>query len=448
MRQIYFMLCVNCYKQCNSSTGVYALTMKNPPSLKPYFDKKHHQHLRKLDYCLVLYEESLVELNSDQHYQLERIDDPKIIAAAARRLLPAADSKKNIALCLPSHEFIATQAHLPGVGSENLHSALLLQKPMLLPGYSAPLLLAVHAQPQDDGHYLVLWFSAQRADDLFQAFAEKNLHLSLFLPRPLVLLQNANSTQHVYDEDSMSITYARWENNQLVRWLWVDKQDYEQDNFRQQLEADLTADEPLEDAQWQRKNQLKDWENLPHPPTNACFYSFIAPQAEQQQIIKQRKQRWRLFYLSLVLLLLVVLGAGAWLWYQQYQLQQEIVQLKDETKDIENLRQGVFAIEDEIGPIALFPEQDVISLLQQLNALVPKNSWITRMKIEGGIVEIEGNSPEPVKILESLANSELFTDVAFNQPIRGQRFGISMQIVGVDVKSYLETYFPDQVNSE
>lgn len=424
--------------------------MKNPPSLKPHFDKKRHQHLPKLDYCLVLYEESLVELNSDQHYQLEQIADAQTVAHAARRLLPAADSKKNIALALPSHEFIATQAHLPGVGSENLHSALLLQKPMLLPGYSDTLLLAVHAQAQSDGHYLVLWFSAQRADDLFAAFLEQGLNLSLILPRPLVMLQETETTQHLYDEDSSSITYAQWEDNRLSRWLWMDKQDYEKNDFRQQLEeylreADLRFEE---EAQWQRKSHLSDWENIPHPPKRACYYSFIAPQAAQQHKLKQRKQRWRWFYGSLLLLLLALLGTGAWLWYQQYQLQQAIAQLKEQTRNIEKLRQGVFAIEDEIGPIALFPEQDVISLLQQLNGLIPKNSWITRMKIENGIIEIEGNSPEPVNILESLANSELFTEVTFNQPIRGQRFGIAMQIVGVDVKAYMEIYFPDQVNTE
>ncbi len=417
--------------------------MKNPPSLKPHFDYKRQQRLDKLDYCLVLYEESLLELNSDQHYQLEQIDDIQTIATAARRLLPAADMKKNIALCLPSHEFIATQAHLPGVGSENLRSALLLQKPMLLPGYAAPLLLAVHSLPKDDGHYLVLWFSAQRADDLFQAFMAQGLNLSLILPRPLAMLGDSEATQHLYDEDNLGITYAQWENHRLVRWLWMDKQDYEKEDFRQQLEADLQLEA---DAQWQRKNHFSAWQNTPHPHPSACFYSFVAPQAEQQQALRKRKQRWQWFYSSLFLVVFVLIGAAAWLWYQHYQLQQQIAQLKEQTADIETLRQGVFAIEDDIGLVALFPEQDVINLLQRLNELIPKDSWITRMKIEGGMVEIEGNSPEPVKILESLAASQWFTHVTFNQPIRGQRFGISMQIVGIDVKSYMETYFPEQLN--
>ncbi len=419
--------------------------MKNTPSSKPRFAK--YPTLPKLDYCLVLYQESLVELNSDQHYQLERPDDLEALAGAARRLLPAADVKKNIALCLPSEEFIATQAHLPGVGADNLHSALLLQKPMLLPGYTAPLLLAVHSQPQSDGHYLVLWFAAQRADALYQAFAQQGLNLSLILPRPLALLQSDEGCQQLYDEDSSGITYARFENGSLQNWLWVDKLDYEQADFRQQLDNKLAADSPP-GAVWQRKTCLADWHNSPHPHPAACFYRFVAPLAEQQRRKARTKQRWRWFFFILATLFLSVLGAGAWLWYQQYQLNQEIAKLHEQTREIEKLRQSVFSIEDAVGPIALFPEQDVIGLLQSLNNLIPKNSWITRMKIEGGLVEIEGESPEPVKILEALANAGLFTEVAFNQPIRGQRFGISMKIIGVDVKSYLEEYFPDRANAE
>ncbi len=422
--------------------------MKKPPSLTPHFDKKQHRRLPKLDHCLVLYDESLVELNSDQHYQLERIDDADTMAAAARQLLPAADSRKQIALCLPGHEFIATQAHLPGVSGDNLHSALLLQKPMLLPGYQAPLLLAVHAQPQANGHYLVLWFSVQRADALFDAFAQQGLHLSLLLPRPLALLESIEGVQHLYDEDEHSITYMRWVEGGIQDWWCVDKQDYEQDDFRQQLDQQLADNTKAEDAQWRRKQQLTDWENTPHPHPQACYYRFIAPKAKQQGDKKKRKQRWQLLLLGGVFIVLGLLAAGAWLWYQQYRLEQDVESLREQTQEIENLRQGVFKIEDYIGPIALFPEQDVIQQLRQMNGLIPKDSWITRMKVEKGEIEIEGNSPQPIKILQALSDSELFTNVAFNQPIRGQRFGISMQIVGVDVKQYLEQYFPDQVQDD
>ncbi|MDM8546828.1 PilN domain-containing protein [Candidatus Venteria ishoeyi] len=405
------------------------------------------------DFCLVLYQDSLIELGTEQHYQLEQPDSAECIAQAARRLLPAADKKRKIALYLPTREFVATHAHLPGVGAEQLPDALQLQLPMLLPGVQQPLLLSLPAMVQEDGEYLALWLAAQRAESLYQAFAKHKLNLLYLLPRPLAAIPHDSAqkqdTQWIHDEDAQLITRLLWQNDGLNKWLPIWRQDYVQAPLREQFEHEF---EPLpETTHWNMLQHQEDWIKRTPPDASVYAYAIIPPAAkQQQQQNRQRRQRWAVLTM-LALLLTGALAGGGWLAWEQHKTKAYLAQLQQQTRETRRLRNAVFTIEEDLGPILNFPEQNVIILLQKLNGLIPTDSWLNRFKIEGGVIELEGYSPHPTDLLEAFTNDPLFEDVAFNRPTstrsntgNAEQFGIEIHLKDIDVKAYLEQYFPHE----
>jgi len=407
-------------------------------------------HSNQADICLIWYAETLLELGTGRHYQLERAGDATHLAETARQLLPAVDAKPHLTLCLPPEEFIATPVHLPGVSGQNLRNALRLQLPMLLPGSTAPLLLAVSAQTHPDGRYIAFWMSASRADALFDAFKQVGLSLTALLPRPLVLLDDKPALSQLYDEDPHGLTAVTVQAGHVLRWLHLPRQDCEDPTFFEQFKARVQADHGPTPPLTRQLNSLAAWEQQAPPSAVAYQYALIPVQAAQQQAQWQRRRRWQWLQMAAGGLVALLLIALLLLWRHEQRVSDELTKLREVTHDISALRQEVFDIEDKIGPVALFPEQEVTQLLTQLDSLLPKTAWLTRLKVEGGLIELEGYTLDPGAILEALTKNPAFSHVGFNRQIdsRGgiggaERFGIAMQWVGIDVKAYLEQYFPN-----
>ncbi|MFC3228224.1 PilN domain-containing protein [Marinibaculum pumilum] len=76
-----------------------------------------------------------------------------------------------------------------------------------------------------------------------------------------------------------------------------------------------------------------------------------------------------------------------------------------------------------------------LQILNELTILVPENSWVSRVQVQGQKVEIVGVSPNVSKLVDSLNRDQLFANPKFLSPITGtedgkaQRFDISMDIV-------------------
>jgi hypothetical protein len=396
------------------------------------------------DHCLLVHDETLVHLGTARHCGLAEADDlhhplhPERLAEAARHLLPDSDARQRLVLCLPPHEFAATWVSLPGVAPEQVYNAARLQLPMLLPGVGEALLLAI--QPVGaEARYLALWLPARRAEALFDAFLAQGLFLAYLLPRPLAGLGQPAQAGALRDEDRHTLTWIEWRDNGLERWLHLPRDEYQAADFQGQFEEAAGATENS-----LRMTDPADWERIPAPPAPVYGYAFIPPGATRQLHATRLRHRRQWLSAAAIGLLALIGAAIGGLWYYQHSLAQQLANLQQRTSDTSELRADILRLEEDLGPLRNFPRQDMVGILQKLNALIPKDSWISSLKIEGGVVEFEGQSPNPTGILEALTAQPEFGNVAFSKPLQGQQFGISFRQTGIDVPAYIQEYLPAQ----
>jgi|WetSurMetagenome_2_1015567.scaffolds.fasta_scaffold19363_7 Tfp pilus assembly protein PilN len=390
---------------------------------------------------LLLHDDALVDLEGGQHQVLINPGDPAQIAQIARRLL--SQWQKPLALFLPPSVFVATQVHLPGVAHANLANALRLQLPLLLPGVTEKLLMSVPPTMRADGTYIILWLSAGYADALFSAFSQVGLTLRILLPRPFAAL--STTPAQVFDQDSDIVSFISFEDQQLTHWLTLTRAEYDDPHFCEQF--DLITKPFQESPTLQIKDNTNKWlQPIKNLPTEIFKYGFTPPLAQQAQQAERRRQKWLGVKALALVSVVLALWATWWSWDYLNKVDKRLKRLQAETKEVNQLRKQVIDLEEQISPITHFPNQDISSLLIYLNDTIPKNSWLTRLKVDAGSVEIEGMSADPSNILEKLTQNSAFSEAAFNRQFDRQgatgRFGISFKLNGLEVKKYLEKHFP------
>lgn len=407
--------------------------------------------------CLIVQGTTL--LYADQQCSIPHNDDSTSsclatdLAAAARRLLPNVNKRRRLVLALPNSEFVATSLQLPTtIAHENLRNAVSLQLPTLLPGISEPLLLAVQPARNNHDATIALWIPMRRAEDLFNAFEQMGLFLVSILPRALLAIPQKNLTKgrsrkvkkeeivnKIYDEDDSTITCCEWSGTTLQRWLHLPKIDCELPEFKSQLE------QLLADIEWIRKTGPNDWQNLAAPVANVYGYAFT-PRGALLRVAKARQRRKRWLAAAVALFLVTSLLAGlAYAVRYERRLEGRLAFLKNRTLDVSKFQAEVVEIEETIAPVKNFPRQNVIAILDTLNKLIPKDTWLSSFRIEAGNIDIEGYSPNAAKLLELLTTEKTFTDVGFSRPTRPERgqesFGIRFKLVGFDLPSYWSEHF-------
>jgi Tfp pilus assembly protein PilN len=415
--------------------------------------KKRRKKNISCDICLIVHGTTL--LHTKDQKLIAQPDEslfkltPTELASAARRLLPQTTKQSQIALALPSSEFIATQLKLPpaAITEQNLKNVVNLQLPTLLPGMTEQLLLAVQA-PVDDEQTYAIWISAKRTEELWQAFDKEGFFLKCILPRPLVLLPRRAIDYQVYDEDENTITCLEWSNNVIRRWLQTSKLDCDTTEFKQQWDEKLSTFS--HDVKEVHKTSVNDWNELPVPPPAAYDYSFFPPSAVSRMAQKARKKKRLRLTALLVLFVAGIMGGIYFAIDYEKQLKQQLVDLKRRTVNVSQLRAEVGEIEEKIGPIKHFPQQKVIAVLEILDTLIPKDSWIVSFKMEEGVIKLEGYSPSPNKLIETLSkqphisNIEQSRDTIQERGKKELRFGLSFKLKDFDLTSYWSEYFPDK----
>jgi type II secretory pathway component PulL len=412
------------------------------PKLK--LGKKRKQRLPKVDACLVLHGSSLLYTGDvDLVVQHDIELTTKGIAEAARRLLLNNKKLRHIALALPPEEFIATSLKLPAIDDDKLKGAVNLQLSTLLPGNAEPLLLAVQAQKQGQ-QTVALWLPSKRAESLFIAFEQAGLFLSCIVPRTLLTIPEKDLLVQIYDEDEQSVTFCEWSGTAVQRWLHFPKDDCNTPEFKTQIEQEVQLDN--NQPHIKRHQVLSDWENLPEPENRIYGYAFVPTTSILRQ--KQSQRQRNRIYMAAVAVLLIVIGVLSFmanLYYKQ-QLQEHLDELRSQTMDVSQLKQEVLIIEDEIKPIQSFPRQKVPEVLSHLNSIIPKNSYLSRLTLEGGTIQIEGFSPDAAQLVKLLNDEPMYKEVRFTRGIGGEKdaFGIDFKLADVDVKTYWEENFLPQ----
>ena len=150
--------------------------------------------------------------------------------------------------------------------------------------------------------------------------------------------------------------------------------------------------------------------------------------------------------LTIILILLIL---AMWVLYliaplniEQKRLQEidrQIALRKDEVKKVEALKKETESLEKDIATINDFKEGKPLDLdiLKELTTILPKNAWLSRVRITQTTVELEGYAVSATGILPKLEASRYFKKAEFASPtfrdtrMNADRFNIKMEIEGI-----------------
>jgi general secretion pathway protein L len=110
--------------------------------------------------------------------------------------------------------------------------------------------------------------------------------------------------------------------------------------------------------------------------------------------------------------------------------------MRQEFKKVEELKKEVDTLEGEIASIRDFKKDRpmVLQMVKELTTVLPKNAWLTRLRITDSTVEIEGYAASATELLPKLETSPLLKKVEFASPtfrdarLNSDRFVIKMEI--------------------
>jgi Tfp pilus assembly protein PilN len=117
-------------------------------------------------------------------------------------------------------------------------------------------------------------------------------------------------------------------------------------------------------------------------------------------------------------------------------IDREMMARKDEVKKAEALKRDLEGVEKEIVTINSFKSSRpmALNLLKEMTRVLPKNTWLSRLRITDSTVEIEGYAASATEILPKLEASGYFKKVEFSSPtfrdtrMNADRFIIKMEI--------------------
>lgn len=118
------------------------------------------------------------------------------------------------------------------------------------------------------------------------------------------------------------------------------------------------------------------------------------------------------------------------------EIERQIAARKDEVRKVEALKKDISALESEISSIADFKENRpmALNIVKELTAILPKTAWLTRVRITGTTVDIEGYAGSATELLPKLETSKYLKKVEFASPtfrdarMNADRFTIRMEI--------------------
>lgn len=124
-------------------------------------------------------------------------------------------------------------------------------------------------------------------------------------------------------------------------------------------------------------------------------------------------------------------------------IEAQIALRRNAVRAVEALRQEISTIDADAAVVRNFKESAPMSLdiMKELTTILPKNVWLTRLRITGETVEIEGYAASATEILPRLEQSALFKKVEFSSPtirdtrLNADRFVIKMEIEGFEKKT-------------
>ncbi len=417
----------------------------NPfPHVLSYFRSEIREEiLKKVELALVYFDGQLIAVH--ERLRVENVaPQPQAIAQAAQqlqqKLKPGKKTKKsNIALFLPITEFVYTAYHLPAIDAKNVAAAIKYQQPELLPASEQALEVAVYHQPQQQENY-ALWYKSADLEQFYQVFLQQGLSLLAVLPEFALKADRHDGLLSV--QTAQYFAQYQCQDKALSQIRHIMFCDYENKDFRQQWEKQFGEIDKVA----VKTLQARDWygDDVSYKESHYVFF----PQAVSQRFKNSsRLKNSRVIGLLAFILILILAIPFVSNELRYYKYEQRYQQALEDAREVRMLRAKALEIEEQWALYLDYPKIHVLQLLQHLDRIIPKDSWISAFEIKDDYVEIEGYSPNPTKILEIISSQENFEQAAFNQNIRAERgrskekFGITFHLKGLDVQAYEEQYF-------
>lgn len=119
-----------------------------------------------------------------------------------------------------------------------------------------------------------------------------------------------------------------------------------------------------------------------------------------------------------------------------HDIEKQIALKKAEVKKVDNLKKEIELVSGEIDLINDFKQSRplCLNILKELTVLLPKDSWLTRVRVFESQVSIEGYSPSATLLIPKLEGSKFFKKVEFAAPTfkdprqNTDRFQIKMEL--------------------
>ncbi len=198
------------------------------------------------------------------------------------------------------------------------------------------------------------------------------------------------------------------------------------------------------DAKLKIPGKIKE---IPYSGIGGVFES-LWPKAEGLNLLtKGEREKPRVpKFLSLILVLAIL---ALWIVYliaplrierkRLEEIDHQIIIRKDEIKKIEAMKKEIESLQEEISTINNFKiaRPMALDILKELTLILPKNAWLSRVRIDASNLYIEGYASSATGLLPKLEASSYFRKVEFASPtfrdtrMNADRFNIKAEIEGI-----------------
>ena len=396
--------------------------------------------LKKVDATLLVFDQYVVHVESGLSNQFQETAgdlDPNRLAIACKHLLAEQQKEPSVLLLFPPDEFVATRQVMPGIGKDNLVSAMELQSENLLPTFTDSVALAVNPESADGGvEHIALWITNERLTQLFDAFQQQDIFLVAIKPRLLNI--EDTSTDCFIDEDQNCVTAVNVIDGVISNWWHVNKLDFENESYVQQWQQ-VVENNALRKSEYTSSKAYLSGSN------NHCnqVYTFFPSGAlsARRRVERGRKLLIGASVVASLLLLSVIPFVG-----QSIERTSLVASLEAQRALSSGARQDqlvVINFENEWGPINDFPVQQIRESMFTLQSVLSPDR-LSSLEISEGLFRIQGISQDPQALLEQLEQNRMFAEVAFSRATNNNRYYIDLRLSTVNFEAYMVRYFPGE----
>jgi Tfp pilus assembly protein PilN len=398
-------------------------------------------------------------------------------------------TKTDVTLSIPKAWAVIKTAEFPSTVKENLSDALSYELDRLTPFNTGDALYDFRVLKEEDSKLTLLIMATKT--DIIKPYLDALREREINVRRLTVSLSSLGSLCSYFDKEA-DIIFIEVHENEYEGGLLLDGSisetftgSFSTKNWSLRADTILSEIVPLADAAKGKggspqivvltKGNIPDFEdtlklkvNLPikifnetdikiKSPGSQKEISYAAlggvieylwPKAKGLNLLKKgiHEKKKTPFALTIVLMLIIfamlVLYVVAPLRVEKKRLEemdQQINLRKEDVKKVEALKKDIETLNEEISTIRDFKGKGpmALDLIRELTTILPKTTWLTRIRITDTTVNIEGYADSATGLLSKLEASKYFRKAEFASPTfrdvrqNADRFIIKMEIEGV-----------------